>query len=205
MQGYIININRAKDEDLIITILSKNKKYTTYRFYGARHSTINLGYKIDFELQHSIKSKIPQLRNILHLATKWISQREKMFTWQHFIKLFYTHLKDVDDIDEFYFDLMEKSYSLWDKQNSKRVAIESYVELLEYEGRLHDDFICFKCEKRIKNEVSLVRAFLTAHRECVYTHSFNALHVEELFLNKSTLFFNDSDIDILWDIVCEGF
>ncbi|MFK5880755.1 MAG: recombination protein RecO [Sulfurospirillum sp.] len=205
MQGYIININRAKDEDLIITILTKNKKYTAYRFYGARHSTVNIGYKIDFELQHSLKSKIPQLRNILHLATKWVTDREKMYIWQQFIKLFYQHLKDVDDIDDFYFNLIEKSYWLWDKQNSKRVAIERYIELLEYEGRLHDDFICFECENRIKNEVSLIRAFLTAHKECVYTSSFKALHVEELLKNKSTLFFDNSDIEKLWMIVCEGF
>jgi len=205
MQGYIININRAKDEDLIVTILSKDKKYTAYRFYGARHSTINLGYKIDFELQHSIKSKIPQLRNVLHLAMKWNIEREKMYIWQQYIKLFHRHLKDVDDIDEFYFNLIEKSYKLWDKQNSKRVAIERYVELLDYEGRLHNDFICFKCENKIQNEVSLVRAFLTAHKECIYTSSFKALHVEELFANKSTLFFGNEEIDKLWTILSEGF
>ncbi len=205
MQGYIININRARDEDLIITILSKNRKYTTYRFYGARHSTINLGYKIDFELQHSAKSKIPQLRNVLHLASKWNIDREKMYIWQQYIKLFYKHLKDVDEIDEFYFDLLEKSFTLWNIQNPKRVAIESYVSLLEHEGRLHDDFICFKCENRIKGDISLVRAFLTAHKECIYTDCFKALHVRELFSNKSTLFFDDREIDRLWTIVCEGF
>ncbi len=205
MQGYIININKVRDEDLIITILSNNKKYTTYRFYGARHSTVNLGYKIDFELQHSYKSKIPQLRNILHLAKKWNTDREKMYLWQQYIKLFYNHLKEVDTIDEFYFNLIEKSYQLWDKQNSKRVAIESYIKLLEYEGRLHNDFICFECEKKIKNRVSLLRAFLPAHQECVYMQSFDALHVEELFSKKSTLFFNDTEIQKLWLIVCEGF
>jgi hypothetical protein len=205
MQGYIININRAKDEDLIVTILSKNRKYTTYRFYGARHSTINLGYKIDFELQHSVKSKIPQLRNILHLGMKWNIDRDKMYIWQQYIKLFYQHLKDVEDIDEFYFNLIEKSLYLWDKQNSKRVAIERYVELLEHEGRLHSEFTCFKCENKIENEISLVRAFLTAHKECVYANGFQALHVEELFLRKSTIFFNDKEIDKLWSIVCEGF
>ncbi len=205
MQGYIININRARDEDLIVTILSLNRKYTTYRFYGARHSTINLGYKIDFELQHSYKSKIAQLRNILHLGTKWNIDRDKMYLWQQYIKLFFEHLKDIEEIDQFYFKLLEKSYSLWNKQNPKRVAIEAYVELLSYEGRLHKNFICFECEKKIEKEVSLLRAFLPAHKECIYTHTFKTLHVEELFKSKSTLFFDDKDIEKLWQIVCGGF
>ncbi len=205
MQGYIININRARDEDLIVTILSQNRKYTTYRFYGARHSTINLGYKIDFELQHSYKSNIAQLRNILHLGVKWNIDRDKMYLWQQFIKLFFKHLRDIEEIDQFYFDLLEKSYSLWDKQSSKRVAVEAYVELLSHEGRLHKNFICFECEKKITEEVSLLRAFLPAHKECIYTHAFKTLHVEELFNNQSTLFFGDDDIEKLWQIVCEGF
>ena len=204
MQGYIININRARDEDLIVTILSENKIYTTYRFYGARHSVINLGYKIDFELQHSYKSKIPQLRNVLHLAIKWNVEREKMYLWQQYIQLFFKHLKDVEEIDKFYFDLIEKSFKLWNQQNPKRVAIEGYIELLEYEGRLHDDFICFKCEKKIQQDISFVRAFLPAHKECVYTDSYNPLHVKELFSNKSTLFFGDKEVEKLWTIVCEG-
>ncbi len=205
MQGYIININKARDEDLIITILANNKKYITYRFYGARHSTINLGYKIDFELEHSYKSNIPQLRNILHLATKWNIQRERMYVWQQFIKLFYSHLRDIEDIESFYFDLLDNSFQIWDKQNPKRIAIEYYIKLLEFEGRLHNDFICFECEKEIQEEVSLLRAFLPAHKECIYKNSYNLVHVKELFKNKSTLFFSDEDIENLWQILCEGF
>ncbi len=34
MQGYIININNVKDEDLIVTILTQNNLYTAYRFMG---------------------------------------------------------------------------------------------------------------------------------------------------------------------------
>ena len=50
MQGYIIDIKPVKDDDLIVSILTENELLTTYRFYGARHSNINIGYKIDFEL-----------------------------------------------------------------------------------------------------------------------------------------------------------
>ncbi len=56
MQGYIIHITRVKDEDLIVTILTQNVIKTTYRFYGARHSSVHLGYKIDFESLTSLKS-----------------------------------------------------------------------------------------------------------------------------------------------------
>ncbi len=205
MQGYIININKVRDEDLIITILTTNKQYTTYRFYGARHSTINLGYKIDFELQHSYKSKIPQLRSVLHLARKWNIEHERMYIWQQFIKLFYIHLKDIENIEKFYFELLEESYDKWSEQNPKRVAIECYIKLLEFEGRLHNDFICFECEKKIEEEVSLLRAFLPAHKECIYTKSYNQTNLQELFENKTTLFFDDDDVELLWQTLCEGF
>ena len=205
MQGYIIKINRVKDEDLIVTILTKKRRVVSYRFYGARHSTINLGYKIDFELHHSYKTTIAQLRNVLHLAFGWNVKREKMFVWQEFITLFYKHLRDVEEIDEFYFDLLEKSAQMWDKQNPKRVAIEAYVELLEYEGRLHNDFVCFKCDKEITDEITLLRAFLPAHKECSYQNGMKLLHVRELFENRSTIFLDDKDIDKLWEILLEGF
>ncbi len=205
MQGFIININRVKDEDLIVTILCTDKIITTYRFYGARHSTVHLGYKIDFELQTSYKSTIPQLRSVLHLGFKWNILREKMYLWQQFIKLFYNHLKDINEIDNFYIDLLNEASYKWEKQNSKRVAIESYIKLLEFEGRLHNDFICFECEKMIEKDVSLLRAFLPAHKECIYKESFKHLHVKELFQNKSTIFFEDKEIDKLWNILLEGF
>ncbi len=205
MQGYITNINKARDEDLIITILTPRKQYTTYRFYGARHSTINLGYKIDFELQHSFKSKIPQLRSVLHLAKRWNIDRIRMYIWQQFVKFFYKHLKDIENIEEFYFKLLEESFEKWGEQNPKRIAIECYIKLLEFEGRLHSDFICFECEKKIEKDISLLRAFLPAHKECIYTDSYKLAHVKELFKNKTTLFFDDKEIERLWQILCEGF
>jgi hypothetical protein len=58
MQGFIVNINRVKEEDLIVSILTKDKLHTLYRFYGARHGSINIGFKIDFEIEQSSKSTI---------------------------------------------------------------------------------------------------------------------------------------------------
>ena len=205
MQGYIINFNRVKDEDLIVTVLTKKSVLTLYRFYGARHSHINLGYKIDFEAKSSIKSTIPQLSSVLHLASKWNLEHSRMLIWQAFVKLFFLHLKDVDEIHEFYFNLLEECSSIWHSQNPKRVAIEAYIKLLEYEGRLHNEFICFNCEEPVKEDLSLIRGFMSAHEKCVWSNTFNRLHVKELFDKKSCMFFNDTDVDRLWKIIMEGF
>jgi len=205
MQGYIINFNRVKDEDLIVTVLTKDSVLTLYRFYGARHSHINLGYKIDFETKSSIKSTISQLSGVLHLASKWNLEHDRMFIWQAYIKLFYLHLKDVDEIHSFYFDLLDECSNIWHSQNPKRVAIEAYVKLLEYEGRLHDEFICFNCEERIKENPTLIRSFLPAHEQCVWANTFERLHVESLFETKSSMFLSDTDVDRLWKIMLEGF
>ena len=205
MQGYIIHITRVKDEDLIVTILTQESIKTLYRFYGARHSTIHLGYKIDFEALPSLKSTIPQLRSVLHLGYTWNVERERMLIWQSFMRLFYLHLKDVATIDPFYFDLLESCSSIWHKQNPKRIAIEAYIKLLTYEGRLHDDFVCFNCEEAIQEDLSLIHAFLPAHKTCVWNQTFEMLHVRKLFEEQSTIDFDDTDIEALWKIVLEGF
>lgn len=205
MQGYIINITRVKDEDLIVTILTPDSIKTLYRFYGARHSTIHLGYKIDFESLPSLKSSIPQLRSVLHLGNTWNIQRERMLIWQPFIRLFYYHLKDIASIDSFYFELLDACASIWHKQNPKRVAIEAYIKLLAYEGRLHDDFICFNCEEPITEHLTLIRAFLPAHKTCAWNRTFEILHVKKLFEDESTIDFDDEHIEVLWKILLEGF
>ena len=204
MQGYIININRARDEDLIVTILTPTKLKTTYRFYGARHSTINLGYKIDFEPQHSIKSSIPQLRDVLHLAQPWNRDRDRMYVWQTFIRLFYPHLKEIETLDSFYFDLLEECTHKWAKQNPKRIAIEAYTKLLEYEGRLHVEAHCFFCDSSITGPTALARGFLPAHPACIFSDHLDALHVKHLMEEKSTLFFHDDQIEHLWKVLLEG-
>lgn len=205
MQGYIINFNRVKDEDLLVTVLTAQKVITLYRFYGARHSHINLGYKIDFEAKSSIKSSIPQLSGVLHLASRWNLEHERMLVWQSYIKLFYLHLKDVDEIHTFYFNLLDECSEIWQRQNPKRVAIEAYVKLLEHEGRLHSKLICFNCEQTITDDPALTRGFLPAHKKCIWSESFDRLHVTSLFETKSSMLVDDKDIDRLWKIVLEGF
>jgi len=204
LQGYIINLNKVKDEDLIVTILSQHSLETLYRFYGARHGTINIGFKIDYEIEPSSKSTIGRLKDVIHIGFKWINDYKLLHLWQDFSALFYKHLKDSEELGSFYFNLLEHAANEWNKQNPKRVAIESYVKLLEHEGRLHKEFYCFLCSKPITGDVSLLRAFLPSHYNCSHTLSINAKALQELYENKSTLFLSDKEVDRLWSIVMEG-
>ncbi len=204
MQGYIIDIKNVKEDDLIVTVLAQESIYTTYRFYGARHSTINIGYKIDFELESNLKSSMPRLKEVIHLGFNWILDREKLYCWQRYIKLFYPHLKEVDEVESFYFELLDATVHKMIKQNPKRAIIESYIKLLEYEGRLHKQFECLLCEEKIEGTISLVRSFLPTHASCSYSKKFESLQVEELFYNASLLNFEDDEVEYLWQILLQG-
>jgi hypothetical protein len=204
MQGFIIKLNRVKDEDMIVTIVSEDCLITLYRFYGARHSPINMGFKIDFESEHSLKSSIPRMKDVIHLGFSWMGQYDRIRLWQQFITLFYPHLKDSESIGKFYFDLLNDASLRWKDQNPKRVAIETYVRLLDYEGRLHRELNCFFCDLPIEEEISLIRAFLPAHKECSHTLTINHKGLEWLYSHMSTLFLNDQEIERLWYIVNEG-
>ncbi len=205
MQGFILSINRARNEDLVISILTKASLMTLYRFYGARHSTINLGYKIDFETESSIKTSIARLRDVYHLGFSWMSTSSSLILWQQFIALFHPHLRDAEELDDFYFNLLDEASHLWSKQNPKRVAIEAYAKLLSHEGRLHSESICFFCDKEIsEDKLSLIRAYLPAHTQCCNRLSISKQGFDELNLNHSTLFLDDKEIDALWITLLEG-
>ncbi|WP_321778404.1 recombination protein RecO [Sulfurimonas sp.] len=205
MQGYIINLNKVKDEDLIVTIISKGNLDTLYRFYGARHGSINIGFKIDYEKEGSAKSTISRLKDVIHIGFKWINDYKLLKLWQDFLKLFHKHLQDSEEIGDFYFELLDNASDIWGTQNPKRVAIESYVKLLEHEGRLHKEMECFLCSLEIQdNEISVIRAFLPTHTQCSHTLGINKLALHELFFNKSSLFLNDKEVDRLWNVLLEG-
>ncbi|MDD4885050.1 MAG: recombination protein RecO [Sulfuricurvum sp.] len=205
MQGFIIKLTRAREEDMIVTIIAEENLHTLYRFYGARHSPINLGFKIDFEAEYSIKSSIGRLRDVIHLGFPWIGQYERIRLWQQFIALFHPHLKDSESIGDFYFTLLEDAAQRWKDQNPKRVAIETYVRLLDYEGRLHKELTCFFCDLPIEEDISLIRAFLPAHQHCSHTLSINSKGLEWLYTHASTLFLDDNEVERLWYVLNEGF
>ena len=204
MQGFIININRVKDEDLIVSILSQNGLETLYRFYGARHGSINIGFLIDFEKESSPKATISRLKDVIHIGFQWIHDYNRLKLWQDFVKLFYPHLKDTYELDNFYFDLLFEASQKWDKQNPKRVAVESYVKLLEYEGRLHNEMECFLCGNTINGDISLVRAYLPTHKKCTHTLEISKKSLMELYKTKSSIFLTDTEIDRMWIILLEG-
>lgn len=204
MQGYIISLNKVKEEDLIVTIITSSSLHTLYRFYGARHGSINLGFKIDYEQESSSKSTIARLKDVIHIGFPWINDYQLLKLWQEFISLFFKHLKDTDEIGTFYFKLIDNASIQWSKQNPKRVAVESYVKLLKHEGRLHKENICFLCSGKIVGDKSLIRAYLPTHKECSHVQTISSNALDELFTNNSTLFLNDLEVQRLWDILMEG-
>ena len=204
MQGFILHIAKVRDEDLIVTILGETQTYTAYRFYGARHSTINIGFKIDFELEVTMKSTIPRLKDVIQLGFPWILETKKLYYWQIFVKLLHTHLKETEELEPFYFNLLDELIHKITKQNIKRAILESYVKLCEYEGRLHDEFICLLCDEPIKSEISLVRGFLVTHGKCSYSRKFVPPKIAEYFKEKTLISFNDDEVEYLWGIMSQG-
>jgi len=205
MKGFILSTSCVRDEDLIVKILTKNEVLTLYRFYGARHSYINSGYLIDFTVEESAKTTIKRLRNVIQLPFDFLSDINRMIVYKQFVNLLNKHLFDVTKIDEFYFDLLQNITQNISKREPKRLLIESYVKLLEKEGRLHKDNICFLCEIKIENNIALARAFLPAHGKCVLGKGFSKEKIELLFNEKKSLLFSDSEIEKLWQIMNLGF
>lgn len=204
MQGFIININKVKDEDLIVSILSQNGLETLYRFYGARHGTINIGFLIDYEKELSQKSTIARLKDVVHIGYRWIHDYKLFRLWQDFTMLFHPHLRDTNELEPFYFDLLKEASRKWGEQNPKRVAIESYVKLLEYEGRLHTEAKCFLCGEDINENISLIRAYLPTHYRCTHTLSVSKEALIQLYRTKSSLFLSDKEVERMWYVLLEG-
>ena len=175
-----------------------------YRFYGVRHSNITQGYKIDFELVSSLNF-LPKLSGTMHLGFSWLNDRTRLIYWQHFIRLFYEHLRETRGVDEFYFNLLDESANKFAKQNPKRIIIESYARLLEFEGRLHTNFFCFLCDESIENSVVLTRAFLPSCVKCSPTFSFDIDEISDFFQTKKSINLSDEVVDMLYEIVLQGF
>ena len=204
MQGFIIDFKPVRDDDLIVTVLTKEELLVTYRFYGARHSHINLGYKIDFELEYNLKNNIPRLKDVIHLNFSWIHNNEKLHFWQQFLKLFYNHLKDTIKLDPFYFNLLSELIIKMDKQDSKRAIIEAYTILLNYEGRLNTTYECLLCDKIIIDNVSLIRALLPTHPYCSYGSEVSIKKIDRLLNEKTTIDLNDEECLEIWNIILQG-
>lgn len=216
MQGYILNMQKSRAEDLIVRILTPTQIKTLYRFYGTRHSIINLGRKIDFEEEKNL-TFLPKLKHILHLAHKWENDKERYYVWQRFIALLNKHLSDVYTIEEFYFQMLENGANKLNVQNPKRVAIEMYAQMLAFEGRInqishqyHQDtnhneqHLCFICGEQIHDEIALGRAFLFAHHSCIGGEIFDKAKILSFLQTQSSIHLEDDEVLSLWEILGLG-
>ena len=188
-------MQKTRTEDMIVKILTQRDIKTLYRFYGARHSIINIGRKIDFEEQTQL-GFLPKLKHIVHLGYRWESRHDRYYIWQHFIKLLYKHLADVYEIDSFYFELLDSGADKLMLQNPKRVVLEMYATLLNHEGRA---FVNVESEMQCFG-----RAFLLAHRECIGGRAFILEKMSSFLQTQSTILLEDDEVDHLWEILGLG-
>lgn len=189
---------------MIVDVLTKQQLLTLYRFYGARHSVVSLGNKINFEIEQNA-GFMPRMKDLMHLGYDWLLDRNRLYIWQQFTKQFYSHLKETTNLDSFYFDLLEQSATSFSKQNPKRVVLQNYLKLLEYEGRLHLDTRCYICGQPLHQKISLMQAFLPAHPECVFGNSYDSLQIRQLMQSMKSLHLSDREVESLYEIVIKGF
>ncbi|MEA3492604.1 MAG: recombination protein RecO [Campylobacterota bacterium] len=204
MKGFVIALHKAKNEDTIATVLSSHEVRSYYRFFGARHSILQLGHLIDFEVEGEQSRFMPRLRSLSHIGFPWLYDNNRLLLWHNFVKLFEPHLRDTEEIDTFYYRLLLDAAQRWDRQNPKRIICEKYLSLLIYEGRLHDDEKCYICEQCIEREVSLMQAFIPAHPYCIYSPALTKEHISTFFKIGKTIYLEDHEVEYLYDIVMRG-
>ena len=177
---------------MVVKILTRESIILSYRFYGARHSVLQLGYLIDFELEQDKPNYLPRLRNITHIGFPWLYNRDRLFLWHQYINIFSKHFKDVALIDSFYFDKLLEIAKKWHKQSPKRLIVESFIDILKFEGRLYQTDICAICSKPIEDEnISLIKDLVPTHTYCANSIVAKKALIDDLF--KSSLSWKLSD------------
>ncbi|GAA7431445.1 recombination protein RecO [Helicobacter pylori] len=204
MQGFLLQTQSIRDEDLIVRVLTKNQLKTLYRFYGKRHSVLNVGRKIDFEEENDDKF-LPKLRNILHLGYIWEREMERLFFWQRFCALLFKHLEGVHSLDSIYFDTLDDGANKLSKQHPLRVILEMYAILLNFEGRLQSYNSCFLCDKKLERSVALAQGFVLAHPSCLKTKSLDLEKIQAFFRTQSTIDLEIQEVEELWCTLNLGF
>ena len=199
-----MSVKKAKNEDSIATVLTATEVKIYYRFFGARHSILQLGNLVDFEVEGEDGRFMPRLRSLSHMGFAWLYDKNKVLMWHNFIKKFEPRLRDAEELDSFYYELLLDAAQKWDKQNPKRIVCESYITLLEYEGRLYPEENCFICEQRIEEDIALMQAFKPAHPSCIYAPALPTKKVLDFFQSKKTVFFEDFEVEYLYEVVMKG-
>ena len=202
MQGYILHTQKVRDEDLLVKVLTQNQLYTLYRFYGARHSVIHLGNKIDFTIEQDLR-EIGKLREPMHLGNSWERDLEKRYYWQQYLSLLGRHLHDITQLDSFYFEHLEQGAKYLLKENPKRAMLNLYVKLLDFEGRINPLLKCLICEKPLGEEIAISRAIVCGHKECLKGEIFKKENIMR-YLHAQGEFLSDEEVDKLWNIIALG-
>ncbi len=202
MQGYILHTLRMREEDLLVRILTQNQLYTLYRFYGARHSVVHLGHKIDFSIQQDLR-EIGRLREPIHLGFIWERDVQKRYFWQQYLSLLNSHLRDISVLDSFYFEHLEEGSKRLEIENPKRTILNLYAQLLRFEGRGNTLQSCLICEQPLQEEIVLSRGLVCGHKTCLQGALFNQTHIAHWF-NLQGEFLEQTEVDNLWNLLMQG-
>ena len=190
---------------MIVTTLESRQVAKYYRFYGARHSILQMGYLIDYEVQQDSSNFLPRLKGVSHIGFPWLYEREKLMLWHQFLAIFEPHFRDVATVEPFYFNILLKAAKRWHKQSAKRLIIETFIAILQYEGRVQNTERCVVCNSKLGNECSLIKGYLPAHPECVKELPIKTEAITHLFQSGSTILLSDAIVDSLYLIALKGF
>ncbi len=190
---------------MVVKILTRDSIILSYRFYGARHSVLQLGYLIDFELEHDKPNFLPRLRNITHIGFPWLYNRDRLFLWHQYINLFSKHFKDVAQIESFYYEKLLEIAKKWHKQSPKRLIIESFVEILRFEGRLYSTNLCAICSKEIDDEeIALLKDLLPAHKYCANSFVVKKRLIDELYRSGLSWKLDDDLVESISNLIIKS-
>jgi len=207
LQGFVLGVKKVKEEDILVTVITESKVKTMYRFYGARHSSINLGYKIDFASEPIQNRSLLRLRDVTHLGYGWLRDRNKLLAWQSFCLLLHDHLKEVNEHGGFYFDMLEIAAQKMEKASAKRILLESYLAILKTEGRFHTPDECFFCGGIIKKDekIAVARGFLPSHEKCIFQPGFEPDKILDFFNSGNIISMEDGEVEALYSVMLLGF
>ncbi len=190
---------------MIVTILSKKSVQKYYRFYGARHSILQMGYLIDFEEEQEHANFLPRLRSVSHIGFPWLYDRERLMLWHQLIAVFERHFRDIERIESYYFEMLLRVAKRWEKQSSKRLIVETVINILKYEGHLQLPNVCVICNSEIEHECSFIKGLLPTHPACSKSYSFNKSEILDLFESSSTITLDNRSVEELSLIALKGF
>jgi hypothetical protein len=204
MRGFVIELRKAKNEDMIATILTPSLVGSYYRFFGARHSILQLGHLIDFEVEGEGDRFMPHLRGLSHFGFEWLYDHNRLQLWHNFINLLAPHLKDSDIVEPFYYDLLLQSAQRWHKQNPKRIICDSFASILHYEGRVHREDTCYICEEPLGQHISLMRALIPTHPHCIGGLAIDKEKFFDFLDSGSSIYYGDEEIDMIYGVILRG-